>query len=175
MSSVDIGNLAYLVLLAAVLVFWLFVQNRDSLGKKAQAAAAWGLIFLGTVAAIGLWDDIRQTVTPRQSVFAEQGRIELPRAPDGHYYVTLGVNGAPIRFHHICLRVPEWTDFRAACDAQDFPVVMERDLGPDALRFIERAATEGVGAVVADRDGPFGDCSQAPPGEQPDPSHVIEP
>ncbi|WP_370326400.1 crotonase/enoyl-CoA hydratase family protein [Euzebya sp.] len=46
---------------------------------------------------------------------------------------------------------------------------------PDALAFIERAATEGVGAVVADRDGPFADYSQAPPDEQPDPSHVIEP
>ena len=26
-----------------------------------------------------------------------------------------------------------------------------------------------------DRDGPFGDYSQAPPDEQPDPHHVIEP
>lgn len=46
---------------------------------------------------------------------------------------------------------------------------------PDALEFIERAAAEGVGAVVEDRDGPFGDYSQAPPDEQPDPSHVITP
>ncbi len=46
---------------------------------------------------------------------------------------------------------------------------------PDALAFIERAAAEGVGAVVAERDCPFGDYSQAPPDEQPDPSHVIEP
>jgi enoyl-CoA hydratase len=46
---------------------------------------------------------------------------------------------------------------------------------PDALRFIELAAREGVSAAVAERDGPFGDYSQAPPDEQPDPSHVIEP
>jgi enoyl-CoA hydratase len=46
---------------------------------------------------------------------------------------------------------------------------------PDALRFIELAAREGVRAAVAERDGPFGDYSQAPPDEQPDPSHVIEP
>lgn len=46
---------------------------------------------------------------------------------------------------------------------------------PDALRFIERAATEGVRAVIEERDGPFGDYSQAPPEEQPDPSHIIEP
>jgi enoyl-CoA hydratase len=46
---------------------------------------------------------------------------------------------------------------------------------PDARRFIEIAEREGVHAVVAQRDGPFGDYSQAPPDEQPDPNHIIEP
>lgn len=46
---------------------------------------------------------------------------------------------------------------------------------PDALEFIGRAETEGVRAVIEDRDGPFGDYSQAPLDEQPDPSHVITP
>ena len=46
---------------------------------------------------------------------------------------------------------------------------------PDAERFIERAERHGVGAAIADRDGPFGDYSQAPPEEQPDPRNVIEP
>ena len=34
---------------------------------------------------------------------------------------------------------------------------------PDALEFIARAETDGVRAAVEDRDGPFGDYSQAPP------------
>jgi enoyl-CoA hydratase len=46
---------------------------------------------------------------------------------------------------------------------------------PEAERFIELAESEGVGRVVGERDGPFGDYSQAPPGEQPDPRNVIEP
>jgi enoyl-CoA hydratase len=46
---------------------------------------------------------------------------------------------------------------------------------PEARRFIELAEREGVGAVVAARDGAWGDYSQAPAGEQPDPRHVIEP
>ncbi len=46
---------------------------------------------------------------------------------------------------------------------------------PDAERFIELAGSEGVGEAVAKRDGPFGDYSQAPPGEQPDPDNVITP
>jgi aspartyl protease family protein len=49
------------------------------------------------VAVVGLWGDIRQTVQPRPSVMAE-GRIELPRAPDGHYYLTAQVNDVPLRF-----------------------------------------------------------------------------
>ncbi len=44
---------------------------------------------------------------------------------------------------------------------------------PEAIEFIETAATEGVRAVIERRDGPFQDYSQAPPALQPDPSHVI--
>lgn len=98
MDSFDTANLIYLGLLAGVLGMWFFVENRDSLSTKVKQMAAWGLIFLGTVAVVGLWGDIRQTVMPRQAVFADQGRIELPRAPDGHYYATLGLNGTPTRF-----------------------------------------------------------------------------
>ncbi len=44
---------------------------------------------------------------------------------------------------------------------------------PDAKRFIEIAESKGVRAVIAERDGLFGDYSQAPKDDQPDPSHVI--
>lgn len=46
---------------------------------------------------------------------------------------------------------------------------------PDAKRFIELAESEGVQRAVAERDSAFGDYSQAPPDEQPDPNNVIEP
>jgi enoyl-CoA hydratase len=46
---------------------------------------------------------------------------------------------------------------------------------PEALDFIQTAATEGVRAAVERRDRPFGDYSQAPPELRPDPSHVIRP
>ena len=46
---------------------------------------------------------------------------------------------------------------------------------PDALEFIARAETDGVRAAVEDRDGPFGDYSQAPADRRPDPDNVIEP
>jgi enoyl-CoA hydratase len=46
---------------------------------------------------------------------------------------------------------------------------------PEALEFIETAEREGVGRVVARRDGPFGDYSQASPELRPDPDNVIVP
>lgn len=44
---------------------------------------------------------------------------------------------------------------------------------PDALRFIEQATREGVGAVVAARDRAFGDYSQAPRERQPSPRNIV--
>jgi enoyl-CoA hydratase len=46
---------------------------------------------------------------------------------------------------------------------------------PEAHEFIALAEAQGVSAVAARRDAPFGDYSQAPPGEQPDPAHRIDP
>jgi enoyl-CoA hydratase len=46
---------------------------------------------------------------------------------------------------------------------------------PEAKAFIEQAEREGVQSVVARRDGPFGDYSQAPREEQPNPANVIVP
>ena len=45
---------------------------------------------------------------------------------------------------------------------------------PDAIDFIRQAEREGVRSVVARRDGPFGDYSQAPENERPNPDHVIK-
>ena len=44
---------------------------------------------------------------------------------------------------------------------------------PDARQFIELARAQGVKAAVERRDGPFGDYSQAPEDQQPDPRNVV--
>jgi enoyl-CoA hydratase len=46
---------------------------------------------------------------------------------------------------------------------------------PEGKDFVRLAEEQGVPAVVAQRDGRFGDYSQAPPEEQPDRGNVIEP
>lgn len=44
--------------------------------------------------------------------------------------------GGPLRFHQTCMRVKDWADFRKRVNEQDLPVVMERDLGGDSLKFL---------------------------------------
>lgn len=98
MGDLQLGNLLYLVLLGTAVVFWFVTQNRQSLGRTTQHLIVWGLIFLGVIAAYGMWGDIRQTVAPRQSVATAAGRIEIPRSADGHYYLSARVNGSALRF-----------------------------------------------------------------------------
>lgn len=98
MGEYEIGRFIYLIILLVAVGSWVFVQNRQSLGKTLQMFAVWGFIFLGVIASYGLWEDIRQTVRPQQSVAMDAGRVEVPRSPDGHYYLTLEVNGAPVEF-----------------------------------------------------------------------------
>lgn len=98
MESIDLGRLTYLGILGAALLFWFLVQNRDSLGTKFKQAAAWVFIFIGVIAVFGLWEDIRQMARPSLASVTAEGQITVPRAPDGHYYLTLQVNGTPIEF-----------------------------------------------------------------------------
>jgi aspartyl protease family protein len=98
MNGLDIGNMIYLVLLGVVIGGYLLVANRHQMGKIAQQAAIWVFIFLGAIVVAGMWGDIANTVMPRQSVAQDGTLIIVPRATDGHYYVTLDLNGVPIRF-----------------------------------------------------------------------------
>lgn len=98
MTGDNIARLLYLVLLACAIGGWFIAQNRQSRGKIAQQAVVWGLIFLGVIAGVGLWGDIRQDVSPRQSYIANTGVIEVPRSANGHFYLTLEISGTPVRF-----------------------------------------------------------------------------
>lgn len=98
MDNADLPRLIYLVLLGAAVVGWFLAENRGNLGKSARMAMAWGMIFVGIVAAYGLWDDIRSDVIPRQSVLTEERVIEVPRSSDRHFNLTMRLNGEPVDF-----------------------------------------------------------------------------
>ncbi len=90
-------NLLYLVVLLAAVGGWILVEYRRRMGQAIRVAMAWGLIFLGFAASYGLWNDLRQNIVPRQMV-TDAGSLRVPRAPDGHYYLTVQVNGQPVQF-----------------------------------------------------------------------------
>jgi aspartyl protease family protein len=98
MSDFDIGHLAYLSLLLVMVLIWTISSGRLALGQTLRHGAIWVLIFVGAIAAVGLWEDIRATVRPMQSVLEDGSSIEIPRSQDGHYYATLSLNGTDINF-----------------------------------------------------------------------------
>ncbi|MDP2082782.1 MAG: TIGR02281 family clan AA aspartic protease [Pseudotabrizicola sp.] len=92
-----IARLAYLGLLLAAVGGYIIVEFRGRMGQALRTAAAWGLIVVGLMAGYGLWHDLRPGLLPRQAV-VEGGEIRLPRAADGHYYLTLTIGGTPMPF-----------------------------------------------------------------------------
>ena len=132
MSADDFGRLSYLVVLGGVLLLYLLIANRNSLGTVVRQAMLWGLIFLGVVAGVGLWQDVRDTVVPTRAVSFGEGYIEVPRAEDGHYYLTLSIAGEPVRF---------------VVDTGATDMVLSRrdaerlGIDPDSLAFTGRART----------------------------------
>jgi len=97
MDSETLARLGYLALLLAAVGGWVIVEYRGRIGQALRTAAAWGLIVIGLMAGYGLWQDIRTDITPRATV-TEAGDIRLPRAEDGHFYITAEVDGTPITF-----------------------------------------------------------------------------
>lgn len=97
MDGDSVARLLYLGLLLAAILGFFLVENRKRMGQMLRLAAVWGLIFLGAIAAVGLWDDIRRDVVPRQATLSG-GRVEVPVSADGHFYLVLEMDGTDIRF-----------------------------------------------------------------------------
>ncbi len=97
MSTDQIMQMTYLVLLGAAIGGSAIVAGRSNMGKMAQQAAIWALIFVGVVGAYGLWEDISSDVNPRQAM-VDASTIAVPRGFDGHYRLTLDINNSPVSF-----------------------------------------------------------------------------
>lgn len=154
MSTDQTMRVVYLSLLGAMILFSYLVSQRGQMGKTLQQASIWALIFVGAIAAAGLWSDISRDVLPRQSV-AQGGEITLPRQADGHYYARLQVNGVPVDF------VVDTGASQVVLNRQDAARV---GLNPDNLRYLGQASTaNGVvrtASVILDQVT-FGDFTEA--------------
>lgn len=132
MTTDSIASLIYLSLLGVVVGGYFLLANRHQMGRIAQQGAIWALIFVGVAAGAALWDDIRGASDTRQSVFQDGDRIVARRAPDGHYRLTLGINGTPVRF---------LVDTGATDMVLTMQDAQRAGLARDDLRFVGRAVT----------------------------------
>ena len=99
MSGDLLASLGYLALLLLALGGAYLASHRQSVGKSLQMALVWGMIFMGCMAIYGLWSDISRDYGRKSLPITQQdGAIAMPRASDGHYYVTAEVNGTEIEF-----------------------------------------------------------------------------
>lgn len=99
MNSDQIAQLIYLSVLLLVIGGYFVAASRTNLPRFLQQGAIWVFIFVGAVTVAGLWGDIQSTGA-RQSVVQNDGQtvITTPRAPDGHYYLTLVINDVHLPF-----------------------------------------------------------------------------
>ncbi|WP_371154429.1 TIGR02281 family clan AA aspartic protease [Jannaschia sp. 2305UL9-9] len=100
MDGDSIATLVKLAILLIVIGGSVLLMFRGRVGQALQQAAIWFFIFVGAVLAYGVWDDVSQIATPRQSVITdgEAVMVEVPRERDGHYHLTLDINGVDIPF-----------------------------------------------------------------------------
>ncbi|MBT2131046.1 retropepsin-like aspartic protease family protein [Aliiroseovarius lamellibrachiae] len=98
MTSDMIGQMAYLALLLVAVAGYFISENRFSLGQTLRHALIWIFIFVGALAVVGLWQNVKNDISPRQTYMSETGQITLPRAYDGHFYAQLMLNGKPVDF-----------------------------------------------------------------------------
>ncbi|MFD1912365.1 retropepsin-like aspartic protease family protein [Halodurantibacterium flavum] len=100
MAGENTARLIYLVLLLAAIGGYVLLANRRQIGQMAQQAAIWLMIIVGLAAAWQLWSDTQNSARMQQMAIIdpESGQIEVPRAWDGHYYLTVAINGVPLRF-----------------------------------------------------------------------------
>jgi aspartyl protease family protein len=95
MSAQDTGSLLYLGLLLVLVTGAYLLASRGRMAQVLTQAAVWALIFLGIIAAYGLWPEIRSALAPTQAA------VVTPRGAQAvtvHYYLELQVNGAPVLF-----------------------------------------------------------------------------
>ncbi|WP_299145842.1 TIGR02281 family clan AA aspartic protease [uncultured Tateyamaria sp.] len=132
MSADSIAQLIYLGTFILVLGGGFLATSRLKLSQTVQMASIWVLIFVGAVGIVGLWGDIKDDLLVNQTRFDDEGVVTVPRSSDGHYYLTLDVNGTALDFV-IDTGATDIVLNRADADAAGFDL--------ETLTFFGRAAT----------------------------------
>lgn len=88
----------YVIVLLVVVGSFFFGDFRNRLSRALQHLAIWALIITSATVLFAYRDTIEARLFPSTAVVEAGDTILLRRARDGHFYATLAINGAPIRF-----------------------------------------------------------------------------
>lgn len=88
----------FLGIFAALIVLSFVLVRRTNLAQLVLGLVRWGLIGVGIVIIGATWEDIQTVFEGHASVSTDGQEISIPQSFDGHYYLTLAVNGHPVRF-----------------------------------------------------------------------------
>jgi aspartyl protease family protein len=91
------GRLLYLLILLAAVVGWTLVEHRKRPGTALRALFAWALIFVGVIAAYGIWTDVRSSGRGKIMVMSDS-IIDVERSRDGHYHLRLRIGDELVDF-----------------------------------------------------------------------------
>ena len=91
------GRLLYLLILLAAVVGWTLVEHRKRPGTALRALFAWALIFVGVIAAYGIWTDVRSSGRGKIMVMSDS-MIDVERSRDGHYHLRLRIGDELVDF-----------------------------------------------------------------------------
>lgn len=94
-SEISFGwTLLGLVLFLGIAVLW---GASGRISDNLRNASIWVLIFIGVILAYGARDTMTQQFVPSRAVQTSEG-YEILRGPDGHFHLTLQINGNPVDF-----------------------------------------------------------------------------
>ncbi len=91
------------ILMAIMLVAGSLMVRRERAGKLIAFALAWVVIFAAGFVIMTFRDDLGYLVARMKTEatgqpLATDGQIRIPKAIDGHFYVTADLNGVPVKF-----------------------------------------------------------------------------
>jgi len=98
MEENDFSRLIYLSVLVVAILGSVLISRRGAYGKMFRQAGIWLLIFMGLVAIVASWQDIRQSGQTMSFQQSEDGAIIIPKEIDGHFHLTVTINDRPIDF-----------------------------------------------------------------------------
>lgn len=98
MEENDFARLIYLSVLVVAILGSVLISRRGAYGKMFRQAGVWLLIFMGLVAIVASWQDIRQSGQTMSFQQSEDSAIIIPKEIDGHFHLTLTINDRPIDF-----------------------------------------------------------------------------